>query len=70
MNVNSNSIPRYNNKNAKKTQEMNKIEISSGISPLIPKARSIENTTTTKMLKNSNQNTKKVGKKMRRLKKK
>ena len=49
---------------------MNKIEISRGISPLIPKVRSIENTTTTKMLKNSSQNTKKVGKKMRRLKKK
>ena len=49
---------------------MNDIEISRGIRPLIPKARSIENTIITKMLKNSSQNTKKVGKKMRRLKKK
>ena len=46
------------------------MEISKGISPLIPKARSIENTTSMKMLKNSSQITKKVGKKMRRLKKK
>ena len=49
---------------------MNSMEISRGIRPLIPKARSIENTIITKMLKNSSQNTKKVGKKMRRLKKK
>jgi hypothetical protein len=49
---------------------MNKIEISKGIRPLIPKARRIEKTTTTTMLKNSSQNTKRVGKKMRRLKKK
>ena len=49
---------------------MNSIEISKGIRPLIPKARSIENTTITKMLKSSSQNTKKAGKKMRRLKKK
>ena len=49
---------------------MNNIEKSRGIRPPIPKAKSIENTTTTKMLKNSSQNTKKVGKKMRRLKKK
>ena len=49
---------------------MNDIEISRGIRPLIPKARSIENTIITTMLKNSSQNTKKVGKKMRRLKKK
>ena len=49
---------------------MNNIEMSRGIRPLIPKARSIENIIITKMLKNSSQNTKKVGKKMRRLKKK
>ena len=49
---------------------MNSIEISRGIRPLIPRDRSIENTIITKMLKNSSQNTKKVGKKMRRLKKK
>ena len=49
---------------------MNNIEISRGIRPLIPKARAIENTIITKKLKNSSQNTRKVGKKMRRLKKK
>ena len=49
---------------------MNNIEISRGIRPLIPKARSIDNPIITRMLKNSSQNTKKVGKKMRRLKKK
>ena len=49
---------------------MNNIEKSRGIRPLIPKVRSIENPIITKMLKNSSENTKKVGKKMRRLKKK
>ena len=49
---------------------MNNIEKFRGIRPLIPKAKSIENTIIIKMLKNSSQNTKKVGKKMSRLKKK
>ena len=49
---------------------MNKIDISRGRNPIIPNARSIENTTIIKMLKNISQTTKKVGKKIRRHKKK